>query len=75
LLRLIVLAVLAAGVLWLAGEKHRENCFASGKKQCSVLPWASGESPANPMHSYTRRECLLLKAEELRGGEPAPSQC
>jgi hypothetical protein len=39
---LLVAVVLAAGVLWLAGEQHRKNCIGSGHGGCSVLPWDNG---------------------------------
>jgi hypothetical protein len=40
---LLVGLMLVASVLWLAGEKHRENCIEAGRVNCGVLPWDNGE--------------------------------
>jgi hypothetical protein len=40
----LALAVVAvAGLLWIGGEIHRENCVRQGKISCSDLPWDAGE--------------------------------
>jgi hypothetical protein len=51
---LLSIVGLALGVTWLAGEEHRRNCIAEGKRSCSVLPWDSGTSPSTA-ESPTRR--------------------
>ena len=41
--------IIAVSVLWMAGERHRENCVRGARIECSVLPWDSGEPRAfNP---------------------------
>jgi hypothetical protein len=60
---LIVGVVLAAGVLWLAGEQHRKNCIADGRVSCSVVPWDAGEVEEAP--KLTQRGCALLRREAL----------
>ena len=43
----VVLAVsLLIAVLWLAGEKHRENCIREQRSGCSVLLWENGHKPS-----------------------------
>jgi hypothetical protein len=59
---LLVAIVLAAGVLWLAGEEHRKNCLSAGRASCSVLPWDGGSTPAaEEPAKLTRRGCILLQ--------------
>jgi hypothetical protein len=53
---LLVAVVLAGGVLWLAGEEHRRNCIASGRVECSVLPWDAGERPSESSRRGTLTE-------------------
>jgi hypothetical protein len=36
--------LVAFSLLWMAGEKHRENCMRDEKSGCSVLPWVAGRS-------------------------------
>jgi hypothetical protein len=74
---LLVAAVLAAGVLWLAGEQHRKNCISSGHSGCSVPPWNSGERAARdvpeqgaPEKRMTRDACELLNARKAAAGTP-----
>jgi hypothetical protein len=74
---LLVAAVLAAGVLWLAGEEHRRNCVSSGRTSCSVLPWDNGQraaavttTPDPPEKHITRRACEFANARERAAGTP-----
>jgi hypothetical protein len=70
---LLVAAVLAVGVLWLAGEQHRENCIRSGQSSCSVLPWDNGERPSVEAPTrLSRQDCLLLQRAALLAGEELP---
>jgi hypothetical protein len=66
---LVVGVALAVGILWLAGEQHRENCIRDDRVSCSVLPWDNGEQPR-----LSERACrALLRA----GAEPLtlPPEC
>jgi hypothetical protein len=73
-----VLVVLAAGVLWLAGEEHRRNCIASGHATCSVLPWVSGERVARGrLDARGCEQVRLINAYDGRDGDtvPTPPEC
>lgn len=78
---LFVAIVLAAGVLWLAGEEHRKNCLSSGRNSCSVLPWDGGSTPAaGKPDTLTPRGCLTLTlrnagAESTSQMRPVPPEC
>jgi hypothetical protein len=66
---LIVGVALAVGILWLAGEQHRENCIRSGAYGCGVLPWDNGERAR-----LNELGCL----QERRAGvseDDLPSEC
>ena len=41
-----LLAGILAGVIWIGGELHRENCQDAGRTSCSILPWNAGDAPA-----------------------------
>jgi hypothetical protein len=79
---LLVTAVLAVGVLWLAGEEHRRNCIASGNSECSVLPWDNGQAPSVSESGgrLTPRGCQQLRRDNLLAlteGQktPLPPEC
>jgi hypothetical protein len=80
---LLVAIVLAAGVLWLAGEEHRKNCLSSGRTSCSVLPWDSGRAASSPKAkrgTLTPAGCQQLLLRNLTATstdqiEPRPPEC
>jgi hypothetical protein len=37
---LLATILLLTAVLWLAGERHIDNCRAAGQTACTVLPWS-----------------------------------
>jgi hypothetical protein len=72
---LLVAAVLAAGVIWLAGEEHRKNCQDAGRTACSILPWDAGErasrvAPDEPEKHMTRDACEFSNARRRAAGVP-----
>jgi hypothetical protein len=73
---LLVAAVLAFAVLWLAGEQRRENCQRSGHMSCSALPWDNGKSvtltPVEPVQPRCEGglNCLRRNAARRRDGVP-----
>lgn len=72
----LVCAALALGILWIAGEQHRENCQRDGHVNCSVLPWDNGEV-ATRDRPYTAEECALLReaAAQPFSEVKVPAQC
>jgi hypothetical protein len=57
----LAISVLAAGVLWLAGEQHQRNCISTGHSGCSVLPWDVGttrRASTSTSTSTTKRPTL-----------------
>lgn len=44
---IVVGAVFALSVLWLAGEQHRANCIERARA-CSMLPWDHGKKVNRP---------------------------
>jgi hypothetical protein len=81
---LLVAGVLAIGVVWLAGEQHRENCLSSGKTGCSVLPWVAGnaasEEVVRPTGKLTPRGCIQLALRNAGATttdqiQPRPPEC
>jgi hypothetical protein len=81
LVALLVGAVLAFGVVWLAGEQHRENCIRSGKAGCSVLPWDAGTSARQASSGkLTREGCVMLRLANEQAlteddVQPIPPEC
>jgi hypothetical protein len=76
---LLIAATLALGMLWLAGEQHRENCIRSGQSSCSVLPWDNGEPPSAERDDrpLTQQECQDLRIDNALSGSPGdlPREC
>ena len=73
-----VLSVLAAGVIWLAGEQHRENCVSTGKAGCSVLPWDSGDQPRHGrLDDYGCEQLALMHTYDGVENDPdeTPPEC
>jgi hypothetical protein len=42
----LVVAIVAAVVIWRVGEAHKTACVNAGNVNCSLLPW-SGSSPGS----------------------------
>jgi hypothetical protein len=80
---LLVATALAFGVLWLAGEQHRENCVAAGNTGCSVLPWDDGDGRKQGVSEGGRltpygcelRELLNDQAVTEEQVTPLPPEC
>jgi hypothetical protein len=73
-----VLAVLAASLIWLAGEQHRKNCLSTGRVGCSVLPWDSGDRPmSGPLDTYGCEQLVLLHVYDgvENGPDETPPEC
>lgn len=69
---LLVGLLLAGGVLWLAGERHRESCERAGRIGCSVLPWDNGERA-----KLTEIQCVRVAVAIDQGSRsgPLPPEC
>ncbi|WP_028061149.1 hypothetical protein [Candidatus Solirubrobacter pratensis] len=81
----LAISVLAAGVLWLAGEQHRRNCMSTGNTRCSALPWDAGMTPRSSTSTTTRptlteQGCVQLTIRNATAVttdqiQPMPPEC